>query len=116
MLRSIRYSLNHEKHDLYKSCFSCKNKIHKSRKILYFDQHQHFTFIDSDKWYKYWHICPHCGVIYNEVDTMYIEPIIYKEYEMLHINFRVLYRLLVSKITVSYFHILQHFNKLKRGD
>lgn len=115
MFKYIIHSLNHKKQDLYKSCFSCKNTIN-TQKILFFDHYKHFTFIDSDKWYDYWYICPHCGKVYNEVDTLYIEPIIYKEYEIIHINFKALYRKLVSKITISYFHILQHFNKLKRGD
>lgn len=109
MFQVIRESLNHKKHDLYKSCFSCKDKT-TNQKIIYF--HQHFTFIDSNKWYQYFHICPHCGKIYNEVDTMYIEPIIYKEYEMTLINFKALHRSIISKIVVSYFRILQHLNFL----
>lgn len=111
MFRTIIQSLKYKKQGLYKSCFSCKNKIN-TQKILFFDHYKHFTCIDSDKWYQYFHICPHCGKIYNEVDTLYIEPIIYKEHEMLHINFKALHRSIITKIVVSYFRILQHFNKL----
>lgn len=112
MIKDLYKSINYKKQGLYKPCFYCKEKELNNSKILFFPKST-FICINTDEWYNYWHICPHCRKIYNDVDNQMIIPVLYRNYyNELRINFPALKKSIISKITVIYFRILQHFNKL----